>query len=114
MFAIGGSVSNSMFIGFPILNQVLPEVAGPVLVMCVLVENIVVTPVGLFVAESRAARASGSVGWTTAQRTLERMGRNPMLVAVLLGAVLSVLPMTMPSVLLTSLDMLAGSAAALA
>lgn len=109
IFALGGAVPNSMFVGFPILLQVTPDIAVQVLVMCVLVENALIIPLALLVADASAA-SEGSVGQRVAA-IAKRMVTNPMLVCVLVGLSLSSLDIYAPLFLQNTFDMLAKAAA---
>ena len=44
---LAAATPNTAFIGFPIFLLVIPEYAGPVVAMNLLVENVVLTPIGL-------------------------------------------------------------------
>lgn len=109
IFALGGSLPNSMFVGFPILLQVTPDIAVQVLVMCVLVENVVVMPLALLMAD-----ISSASGTSLAQRLYQigkRMITNPMLVSVAIGMALSSVDIYAPTFLQSTFDMLAKAAA---
>lgn len=58
---LGASSSNSMFIGYPIAVQVFGPAASVALALCMLVENIVVLPVGLALADADATGGRRSV-----------------------------------------------------
>lgn len=112
IYAMGGSVPNSMFVGFPILLQATPAVAAQVLVMCLLVENLILTPCALLIADINDAGGSG-----TRQRIrliAKRVITNPMLIAICFGVGVSYFEITPPQFILNSFDMLAKAATAAA
>lgn len=109
IFALGGALPNSMFVGFPILLQVTPEIAVQVLVMCVLVENVLIMPISLLLADISSAKGASLQERVT--EIAKRMVNNPMLISVVIGLVLSNLGIYAPSFIQTTLDMLARAAA---
>ena len=93
--AMGVSCSNSSFIGFPILMLMLAPVAGVALGLNVIVENLVMLPLLLAMAES--ARADGSGAWHQVLRqSLRRLARNSMVIAVVAGLAVSLSGMPLP------------------
>jgi len=114
VYGIGASVANSMFVGFPVVNQVLPDVAVQLLVMAVLIENLIVTPLGLAVAESRAAHQNAFSKLKILRETFQRLSTNPLIVAVVIGGLISTFNMQLPRIILDALDMLASGAAGMA
>ena len=109
IFALGGALPNSMFVGFPVLLQATPEIAVQVLVMCILVENVIVMPISLLLAD--ISSASGDSLNQRLQQIGKRMINNPMLISVVLGLGLSSMDIYAPAFLQTTLDMLAKAAA---
>lgn len=109
VFALGGSIPNSMFVGFPVLLQATPDIAVQVLVMCVLIENALVMPVALLFADISSASAA------SLPKRLYQIGKrlitNPMLISVAVGLLLSSLDIYAPSYLQITFDMLAKAAA---
>lgn len=109
VFALGGSIPNSMFVGFPVLMQALPDIAVQVLVMCVLIENALVMPIALLIADISSSNAS------SLPKRLYQIGKrliaNPMLISVALGLLLSSMEIYAPSYLQITFDMLAKAAA---
>ena len=109
IFALGGSIPNSMFVGFPVLLQVMPDIAVQVLVMCVLVENALIIPLALLFADI------SSVSARSIPKRLYQIGRriitNLMLISVAVGWLVSSMDMAAPTALQATLDMLAKAAA---
>ena len=109
IYALGGAIPNSMFVGFPVLMQVMPDIAVQVLVMCVLVENALIMPIALLLADISAAKATSLP--KRIYQIAKRIAVNPMLIAVAVGLTLSSFDIYAPSFMQISLDMLAKAAA---
>lgn len=97
---LGMSSSNSAFMGFPIASMVLGDVALQGLAMAMLVENCVMIPLGMMLAESRR----GVSFWSA---TLRPVLSNPLLIAVASALAFSASGLEMPSILQRTLSMLA-------
>jgi malonate transporter len=111
LWAMAGTVSNSAFIGYPVMRASIGEQAGITLAMCMLVENLVMMPLALALIDGLASPA----GWRAAVRHTGRsLLRNPMLIAIALGLALGVLEWSPPALLQRVLQMLAVVASPLA
>lgn len=107
MQALGASGSNSLFIGFPILHQLIGPPAALALALVQVVENLLVIPLGLVLADAQA----GHSRLDTLRRTLAALGRNPMVLGIGAGLLLSLLGWTFPAPVDKALAMLVGAAA---
>jgi len=98
---LGASASNSMFLGYPIAVQVIGPVAGLALALCALVENLLVIPLGLALADAQGN--AGGEGGARLRRVLKanlvNLSRNPMIVAMVAGLVVSASGLHLPEVL---------------
>ncbi len=103
---------NSGFIGYPVLLLALPSVAGVVLGLNMLVENLVTIPLVLALAERGAGSKEG--WWQEVRETFARLIRNPMVVGILLGLVVSILGVSLPAVLTRAVDLFSRAATAVA
>lgn len=104
---VGAAVSNSGLIGYPIVAQWLGPTAGLALALCMLVENLLIIPLGLGMAERSAAPAP----WTQMiARTLLGWARHPMIVAIMLGFVVSLTELPLPTPVDHTMGLLAGAA----
>jgi malonate transporter len=112
MVGIGMSLSNSAFIGYPIMLQFLGAKAISPLVMCMIVENIVMLPLGFALAELESGHQLSL--FQVIIQTARRLSRNPLLIAILLGIVASVLHLTLPAPIAKVIDMLAAASAPVA
>lgn len=102
--AMGCSMSNSAFIGFPVAVQVVGPIASVAMALSMLVENLLMLPLMLALADASGERGR-SVRHTIAS-TLGRLVRNPMIVAIALGFAVSLADLGLPSTLLRAVDML--------
>lgn len=104
--AMGVSCSNSSFIGFPILLLMVAPVAGVALGLNVIVENLVMLPMLLAMAES--ARDGGGGSWQKTLRQLApRMMRNPLVLAVTAGLVISLAEVKLPQPVVRTVNLFA-------
>jgi predicted permease len=109
-YAMGMSCSNSMFIGYPILLLMVPSEAGAALAMCFIVENIVIIPLLLFMAEQQSdSENQGKI----IKESFQRLMKNPIIIALLSGFLLSESGLSLPAPLLSVVDIIAASGAAL-
>ena len=108
---LGVSSSNSGFIGYPIAILVAgPAPAAVGLAMCMLVENLVMIPLTLVMADSGHA---GKGRWQRILlQSLAQLSRNPVILAILGGVAVSLTGVTINGVLARSINMLAMSSAA--
>lgn len=107
---LGSGMSNSGFVGYPVLQLAMPAQAPVVFGMNVIVENILMLPLGLTLAE-RAAGGHTSPG-QLARETVRRLVRQPMVIAIVAGVCFSALGLTMPAVLDRTVTLFAQATAA--
>lgn len=110
---MGTTCPNSSFVGYPLMLVALPDIAGVVLAMNILVENIVLIPLALVIIEIGKATGEAHIGRRIAGVLLGVLKR-PMVIALILGLVVSASGVGLPAPLTRLLQMVAGSAAALA
>lgn len=112
MVAMGVSCSNSGYVGYPILLQFLGPAAGLGLALSVLVENLLVIPLALAVAESGQTE---HLSWQrTVLESIKRMVKIPMMQAIVVGLVFSMLGWHLPEVLSKTINLFSASTAAIA
>ena len=110
---LGASNSNSMFIGYPIVLQVIGPRAAVALALCNLVENLLIMPLGLALADGAGgANSQGLDGRLWA--TLRSVVRNPMILAITSGLLVSALGLQLPPVLDKTVSMVAGATSPMA
>lgn len=108
--AMGMSCANSGFVGYPIMMMVMPALAPTVLALNMIVENLVVLPLLLVMAE----RASGPArGWAATLPIARRLASNPIILALLAGLSVSLLDLELPSVVARPISLIAASSAAI-
>jgi malonate transporter and related proteins len=111
LFGMGMSFSNSGFVGYPIAVQLLGPTAGVALALCMLVENILLLPLTLALAEGTSA----SRAWHSAMRhLLARLIRNPLIIAIVAGLAVSLTGLPLPAPLAKAVGLLASASSAVA
>ena len=108
--AMGMSCANSGFIGYPILLLVLAAVAPVALAMNMMVENLLILPLLLFMADTAA---QGHASWHTLTQAFKNLLRNPLILAILAGLASASLNLQLPEVINQSVKFLALSCSAL-
>nr|WP_315255121.1 AEC family transporter [uncultured Duganella sp.] len=104
--AMGVSCSNSSFIGFPILMLMVAPVAGVALGLNVIVENLVMLPLLLAMAEH--SRDGGGGAWhQVIRQSAQRLMKNPLVIAVSAGLVVSVSEVTLPQPVVRTVNLFA-------
>lgn len=112
LFAMGVSSSNSGFVGAPVLLQWMGPGSGVALALTLMVENLLVLPLALALAEHGA---DGHVGTGAAmRRAIVPMARNPLLIAIVVGVVFSAFGLALAAPLQRTVDLLAAASAPVA
>lgn len=105
--AMGMSCSNSAFIGFPVVMQVVGPPGAPAVAMALLIENIVMLPLTIALAESASLRhqpfARAFAG------SLAGLWRNPLVLAILAGLACALAGWKPPPIAARAIDLLAGA-----
>lgn len=110
LFAMGMACSNSGFVGYPILLLTLAPVAGVALALNMLVENLIVIPLLLVLAER--GRGSGN-GWQALVQSLKRLITTPLFLALMAGLLVSLLGLSLPAPLAQTISMFSAASGAL-
>lgn len=111
--AMGISLPNSAYIGYPVMLLTLPDVAGQILAMNFMVENFLLIPICLTLLELSRPREGRSLGGIFA-RALWGLARKPFVIGLLLGLLVSLLQLPYPGPLERLAGILANSAGAVA
>lgn len=119
VMAMGVACSNSGFVGLPLITQVFgPNVAGLNLALAVVVENTLLIPVAMALADSGLGEATGgsrAVRWRAAlAQSLQSLARNPLVWSVVAGLAFSLLDLHLPAPVARGVGMVATSCSALA
>lgn len=112
MMALGSSSSNSGFIGYPIAVMVVGHDALIALSLTLAVENLVMIPIALGLAEGgpRAGEPIHRILFFVARR----LTRNPMILGILAGCAASAAGWLPPAPLMRAIDLLADASTAAA
>lgn len=106
--ALGAAASNSAFVGYPIVEQAIGATAGLALALTMVVENVVLMPLMLALANS--GRAGGGGPRTALVAAAKGLLRTPMIVAVFAGFALGATGFVLPPVLDRTVAMVASAA----
>ena len=115
---MGMSCPNSGFIGFPLVAQLLGPVTGGIgLALVMVVENVLLLPLALAIADSDlgeegAGRSRGERWRAALAQSLRGLVRNPMIWGIALGFLSSLVGFRLPGPLARAVDLLALSCAA--
>lgn len=112
IMAMGTSCSNSGYVGYPVMLLTFAPLAGVVLALNMLVENILIIPLLLALAE-HGRSPSASVG-RLMRDSLLRLFKNPMVVAVLLGLAFSLAGLQLPTPVARAVNMFSQASGAIA
>lgn len=106
---MGMSCPNSGFIGFPLVAQVFgASTAGIGLALAMVVENILLLPLALAIAE-----ADDTQHWHAAlAQSLKALARNPMIWGIVVGFAFSLFGWRLPDMLAKAVNLVAASTAA--
>lgn len=110
---MGMVVPNSAFVGYPALLLTLPDIAGQVLVLNFLVENVILIPLGLILLDLSRPRPGRTIAGVLGGIAKDFFSR-PFVIGLMLGLVVSVTGLPYPEPVERFLSLLAGSAGALA
>jgi malonate transporter len=108
---MGMVCSNSGYVGFPILLLTLAPVAGVALALNMVVENLIVIPLLLALAER--GRGQGGPWWQMAGQTATRLARNPLIIGLAAGLLVALTGWHLPQPLQRTVDLFAAASAAL-
>ncbi len=109
---MGMAVSNSAFIGYPVLLQVFGSAPTQPFTMALLVENIFIIPLALILIEyGKHDRNGGETLLVVWRRIFARVARSPLIIAIMAGLACSWLRVPLPDAVDRSLEMLAMTSA---
>lgn len=111
VLAMGMSVSNSAFIGYPIAQQLSSGTASAALAVYAMVEALIMFPLLMALAEL----GGGGGRWPVVLRGIVlNLARNPMILAILAGVALSALGLKLPLPAARAIELLGSTAAPVA
>ncbi|WP_165313437.1 AEC family transporter [Vibrio ziniensis] len=106
--AMGVSCANSGFIGFPILLLIAPDIAGVAFALHVIVENLVMIPLILIMAERNNSTEKVTLG-----KTLGGLAKNPLMIALVAGTCVSMSQIPLPQAITRTVDLFSKTSSAL-
>ena len=115
MMAMGMSCPNSGFVGYPIMLLTLGPVAGVVLALNMIVENFLLVPLLLALADSEHRQGrNGFMAWLLAVRqALAGLARNPMIWGIAGGFAFAWFELALPAPVARTVNLLAAASGAL-
>lgn len=112
--AMGMICSNSGYIGYPLMLLLFGPLGGVILALNLLVENLVKLPLLFTLADAGAHEGQRLSVVAVLRQTAERLARNPMIIGIVLGFLVSLSGWTLPSVLGRFVTLFSGAAGGLA
>lgn len=110
--AMGMSCSNSGFVGFPIMLLALPSIAGVALALNMLVENILLLPLLISLANQQSS--AGRSRTAAIGHAILGLRKNPLILAIFAAFALSLLEVKLPSSLARTVTLFAQASSAVA
>lgn len=107
MQGMGSAASNSAFVGYPIVQQLIGPSAGLALALVQLVENLLIIPLGLILSDAQGGQQSAA---QVLRATGRGLVRNPMILAIVGGLAVSALALPIPVMLDKAVSLAAGAA----
>ena len=112
--AMGMTCANSGYVGYPVMLLVFGPLAGVILALNLVVENLLKLPLLFTLADAGAHEgARPSLGLAVWQ-TVQRLARNPMIMAIVAGFLVSLLGWQLPSVVSRTVNLFASASGGLA
>lgn len=112
--AMGMTCSNSGYIGYPVMLLLFGPLGGVILALNLIVENLIKLPLLFTLADAGAHQGEPLSLVQALRQTGERLARNPMIVGIVLGFLVSLSGWGLPSVLSRTVNLFAGAASGLA
>ena len=116
VMGLGMSLSNSAFIGFPVLLQVFDNPPVQAFAMSLMVENILIMPLSLLIIEYATQNKTSTkvnIGHKI-KDIFKKVVRNPLLIAIAASMLVALVNIPLPGAVTKSLDLLAAAAIAVA
>lgn len=110
--AMGSSVSNSGYVGYPVAALVLGPPASVALALCMIIENALMIPLALTIAESGGEHAKPRLELFI--HLAVRLIKNPLILAIVAGTLVSFFGLKLPVPIAKPLQMLAMASSATA
>ena len=111
MQALGMAAANSGFVGYPVAAMVIGSPAAVLLALNMLIENLLVIPAALILAEM--GNQQGSSVWKTVRQTALNLAKNPVLIGLTVGILIAITGVAIPGPIEKVINMLADAAGSL-
>ncbi|GEM79677.1 AEC family transporter [Vibrio superstes] len=108
ILGLGGSFSNSLLIGFPIIYFLFGSAALVPFSLTLIVENLIMLPLLLMLADFFSVQSDSSVRLRFTS-TLKNLAKNPIVLSIVLGMSVSALSIPTPETASKMIDMLAST-----
>lgn len=105
LFGLGGSISNSLMIGFPIIIQLFGDAALVPFALTLIIENFFILPLALALADT--GQHEGSSFFKALRKSLPQLVKNPIILSIGLGIVSAITEVRPPQFIGSVIDMLA-------
>ncbi|WP_088281329.1 AEC family transporter [Ideonella sp. A 288] len=114
--SMGMCCANTAFVGFPVALQVVGPEASVALALSMMVENLLMIPLCLALADTGSGHDGGGGRrfWSAFGKALAGLPRNPIIVAIAVGFMFAMLQWRLPAPVARTVDMLAAASAAAA
>ena len=106
VMAMGVAISNTAFMGFPIVFQVVGGTASVTLALNLLMENVLMLPFALALADLGGMGGRRGGVFSRLGAIFLSLARKPLIIAIFVGLALSLLGKPLPEPVLRGLDML--------
>lgn len=104
MFGLGGSLSNSLMVGFPIIMQLFGDAALVPFALTLIIENLIILPLALALADT--GQHENSSFFRALMKSLPQLFRNPIIVSIALGLLTAATDTHPPGFVVKVVDML--------
>jgi predicted permease len=112
ILTMGMTISNSAFMGFPIAEQIIHETARATLAVYVSVENLIMLPLLLTLAELSGQTKTSH--FSILKGIIKRLITNPLIISISAGVLFSMFELHLPKPISHALTMLSGASAPVA
>jgi malonate transporter len=101
-------LANTGYMGIPLVSAVFGREAAVPVVVALTLDGVLMIPLGIVIIESSKGRAEGFIHTTLT--TFSALSRNPLILSIFAGLVLSAISLTPPEPVANFLDLLGGAA----
>ena len=104
---MGCGISNTPFLGYPIVLSVVEQSAALAFTLTIVIENIILLPIALIFIESFRGSKSGTSAW---RGVIKRTAIHPILIGVYFGLACLTFNIEVPNVIMKSIEILGSGA----